>query len=261
MISEDPTLSGKVAVVTGASRGIGRGVCSALRDVGMRVFGASRSDPALPGIEWVEADLLTADGVALLADTALEAAAGIDLVVNNVGGIEQPRTNGIAAVSDAEWQVSLDLNLFAPVRLIRRALPSLVERGGSIVNISSIGAVKPEPGIVDYAASKAALNTFTKALAVEMGPLGVRVNTLSLGAIETPGWTGEGQLGDQLAAATGLPRQEAIQAMLDQLGGVSLGRLGSVEEVAAAVVFLAGKGGAYITGADLRIDGGLYKGM
>jgi len=255
------SLSGKVAVVTGSSRGIGRGVCERLRDEGLVVFGAARTDPELDGVTWVEADLLTADGVHRLADRALADAGGIDLVVNNVGGIEEPRVSGIAAVSDEQWQVSLDLNLFAPVRLIRRALPSLIARGGSIVNISSVGAVKPEPGIVDYAASKAALNVYTKALAAELGPRGVRINTLSLGAIATPGWTGEGALGDQLAAATGLPRDEAIQAMLDELGGVALGRLGTVDEVAEAVVFLAGPGSTYITGADLRIDGGLYKGM
>ena len=255
------SLAGKVAVVTGTSRGVGRGISERLRDEGMTVFGAARTDPQLDGVSWVEADLLTADGVYRLADTALAQAGGIDLVVNNVGGIEEPRVNGITAVSDTQWQVSLDLNLFAPVRLIRRALPSLIERGGNIVNISSVGAVKPEPGIVDYAASKAALNVYTKALAAELGPQGIRINTLSLGAIETPGWTGEGALGDQLAAATGLPRDEAIQAMLKELGGVALGRLGSVDEVAAAVVFLAGPGGTYITGADLRIDGGLFKGM
>jgi putative oxidoreductase len=125
-----------------------------------------------------------------------------------------------------------------------------------------VAAVKPEPNIVDYSAAKAALNAYTKALSEELGPKGVRVNTVTLGSFKTPAWTADGALGDQLAEAMGLDdRDKAMQLFLEQLGGVTLNRWGDPSEVAAAVHFLVSTEAEYINGADLRIDGGLYKGV
>jgi putative oxidoreductase len=254
-------LEGKVAVISGASQGMGLAIAERFIGAGATVFGAALDDPGVEGLTCLVEDLRTAAGCAALVARAVDDAGGIDIVVNNVGGLAQPRA-GITEVSDEEWQVTFDLNLFSAVRIIRAAMPRLLERGGRIVNVSSVAAVKPEPNIVDYSAAKAALNAYTKALSEEFGPKGVRVNTVTLGSFKTPAWTADGALGDQLAAAMGLDdRDKAMQLFLEQLGGVTLNRWGDPAEVAAAVHFLVSSEADYINGADLRIDGGLYKGV
>lgn len=250
---------GKVAVVTGASHGVGLAVCETLMDSGATVFGAALDDPGVPGLTCLVEDLTTAAGCEALVGRAIADAGGIDFVVNNVGGLAHPRLSGITTVTDDEWAVTMNLNLYSAVRTIRAALPQLVERGGRIVNMSSIAAITPEPSTVDYSAAKAALNAFTKALASELGPQGVRVNTVSLGAFKTPAWTAPGALGDQLASAMGIDRDHAIDAMLAGFGGKGLDRWGDPREAAAAVRFLLSDESAYITGADLHADGGMHK--
>lgn len=254
-------LSGKVAVVTGASRGIGKGVCETLVAVGATVFGSARSEVEVEGVASVPADLTTPQGPGQLVAAAVEATGRLDIVVNNVGGLAEPRFKGFTAISDEEWQLTLDANLMSAVRLCRAAVPHLIETQGSIVNISSIGAVKPEPALIDYAAAKAGLNAFAKALSAELGPHGVRVNTVSCGPILTPSWTDPGGMGDMLAEGMGLDPDTAIDELLNRLGGLSIARWGLPEEVGRAVLFLASDLAAFSTGADLYVDGGLYKGM
>ena len=253
-------LSGKVACVTGASKGIGRGVCVTLAAAGAQVFASARSPVEVDGVVSVPVDLTTPDGPSRLAEAALTATGRIDILVNNVGGLAEPRTQGFLALTDAQIQATLDLNLFSTIRLCRAALPQLIEHSGAIVNISSVGAIKPEPALIDYAAAKAALNAVTKALSVEFGPVGVRVNTVTVGPILTEGWTDPGRLGDQLATAMGVDRQTAMDQMITGLGELALPRWGQVDEVARAVLFLASDLGSFCAGADLRVDGGLYKG-
>lgn len=253
-------LDGKVAVVSGASQGMGLAIAERFMRAGATVFGAALEDPGVDGLTCLVEDLRTAPGCDALVARAVQDAGGVDIVINNVGGLAQPRA-GITTVTDEEWQITLDLNLFSAVRIIRAALPHLLERGGRIVNVSSVAAIKPEPNIVDYSAAKAALNAYTKALAEEVGPQGVLVNTVTLGSFKTPAWTADGALGDQLAAAMGVDREKAMQLFLERLGGVTLNRWGDPAEVAAAVHFLVSGEAGYINGADLRIDGGLYKGV
>ncbi len=254
-------LEGKVAVVSGASKGIGRGVCQALADAGATVFGSARSEVEVDGVTSVPVDLATPAGPARLAQAALDAAGRIDIVVNNVGGIAAPRTGGFLALSDEEWHENFDLNFFSAVRLSRATLPHLVEQRGSMVNISSVGALTPGPFHIDYAASKSALNALTKALSVEFGPRGVRVNLVSVGTIFTEGWMDPGRFGDQLAAQMGITKEEAMELMITQLGELSLPRWGQVDEVVRAVMFFVSDAASYCSGADLRVDGGLYKGL
>jgi putative oxidoreductase len=256
-------LTRRVALVTGASHGVGRAIAETLIEAGARVFGAALYDPGIDGLDCQVQDLRTREGCEALVARAVDQAGGIDCIVNNVGGLAAPRLAGVASVSDEEWAVTMDLNLFSAVRVIRAALAHgrLIERGGRIVNISSVAAITPEPSTVDYSAAKAGLNAYTKALASELAPQGVRVNTVSLGAFKTPAWMADGALGDQLAAAMGMDRDQAIDTMLAGFGGVGLNRWGRTEEAAAAVRFLLSDQSSYITGATLYVDGGMHKSL
>lgn len=251
----------KNAVVTGASKGIGLAVTTALRDQGYRVVACARSVSAeLAGIASlaVAADLGAPDGPGRLIDAALAELGGIDLLVNNVAGTTGPHPGGFLSVTDDDWRHALDLTLLSAVRASRAALPSLLERGGQIINIGSINARRPAPHLVDIAAAKAALASLGKALAEEFGPRGVRVNTISPGPVRTSVWTEPGSTGDALAARAGLSREEFLDVLPATLG-MSTGRITEPSEIAALVVFLAGGSASNINGADLVIDGGMRK--
>jgi NAD(P)-dependent dehydrogenase (short-subunit alcohol dehydrogenase family) len=180
-------LTGKTAVVTGAGRGIGLATVRTLIDEGARVVGAARTiTPELKetGAHAVSADLSTAQGVSALIDTALAELGGIDLLVNNVGGGDEA-TLGFLDADDTQWIRMFDINVLSTVRATRAALPSLIERRGAIVNISSTNARMPAGVPATYSSAKAAVTTLSKSLAQEFGPRGVRVNTISPGLVRT----------------------------------------------------------------------------
>ena len=132
----------------------------------------------------MEVDLRTADGPARLIDAAVAAFGGLDILVNNVGAV-RPRTGGFLSVTDEEWLSTLTINFLAAVRTTRAALPHLLDRGaGSIVTVGSVNAALPDPLVIDYSAAKAALANFSKSLSKEVGPRGIRVNTVSPGPVE-----------------------------------------------------------------------------
>src|SRR3954454_3682952 len=185
----DLGLVGRVAVVTGAGKGIGLAITQALVDEGVRVVaGDLEETPALSQlvekslIDFVKADLSTSSGaVDLIA--AAETHGRLDVLVNNVGAAK-PHLDGFLSVADDQWLFSLTLNLMAAVRTTRAALPMMLAAGqGSIVTTSSVNAFLPDPSIIDYCAAKAALTNFCKALSKEVGPQGVRVNTVSPGPV------------------------------------------------------------------------------
>jgi 3-oxoacyl-[acyl-carrier protein] reductase len=243
-------LDGKVALVTGGSRGIGRACVLALAEAGAAVavgysanaeaaeevaalirsaggasvtLGADLADPATPGV---------------LVERTLTELGSIDIVVNNAG---ITRDNLAVRISDADWDAVLAVDLSAAFRICRAALrPMLRRRAGRIINIASIAGVIGNPGQANYSAAKAGLIGLTKALCREVGSRGITVNAVAPGFIATD--MTAGLAGDTLAAAT---------------AAVPLGRLGTVEEVAAAVRFLALPEAAYITGHVLHVDGGL----
>ncbi|MET9833423.1 SDR family oxidoreductase [Streptomyces sp. NPDC006385] len=259
----DLGISGKTAVVTGAGRGIGLAITQALAAEGVRVVGASRT--ITPELEkaaaaTVAVDLSTRDGAAAVVEQAIAAVGGIDFLVNNVGGCDPDKLSlgGFLDSGDEQWQAVFELNLFSAVWTTRAALPSILERKGAIVNISSVSARVPAGSPVGYAEAKAALTQLSKRLSEELAPRGVRVNTVSPGVVASSLWTDPNGIGGKLAAASGLSHEDLL-AKLPALCGTSSGRLTEPEEVADLVAFLLSERAANIHGADHVIDGGALK--
>jgi len=254
----DLHLDGLTAVVTGASRGIGLAVTRGLVAEGAHVIaGALKSSAELDElagtgpVRVVEVDLADPAGPA-----ALVAAAGdrIDILVNNVG-TAPARPGGFGAITDQDWQSTLTLDLMAAVRATRAALPVMLAAGkGAIVSISSVNASLPDPGVLDYSAAKAALASFSKALSKEVGPHGIRVNTISPGPVATDLWLGEHGVAATVSQATGA-RPEDVQSQAAHQSVT--GRFSRPDEVADLVLILASDRTANVTGADITIDGGL----
>jgi len=254
----DLSLNGRTAVVTGASRGIGLAVTRGLVAEGARVIAGARKSSAeldeLAGtgmVRAVEVDLAEPGGPATLVAAAGER---IDILVNNVGAAP-PRPGGFAEITDEDWQSTLTLDLMAAVRTTRAALPVMIAAGkGAIVNISSVNAVLPDPGVMDYSAAKAALANFSKSLSKEVGPHGIRVNTISPGPVATDLWLGDHGVAATVGRATGA-RPEDVQSQAAQQ--MVTGRFSRPEEIADLVLVLASDRTANVTGADITIDGGL----
>jgi len=261
-------LEGRVAVVTGASKGIGLAVVRALLDEGARVVATSRrrSDEldALAGdLRHVPADLMDPRAPAEVVAQAVEAFGGLDIVVNNAGG-PPPGTTlprfGFVALSDDDWREMFEFNLLSAVRMCRAAIPLMVERGdGAVVNVSSVHGRQPSAVNVDYGAAKAAMINLTKALAEEFGPQGVRVNGVCPGPVRTPWWTDEGGAADVFAAHVGSDRDSVMSTLAPEMMQLTTGRLLEPQEIADAVVYLASPRSASTNGTELIVDGGMLK--
>jgi NAD(P)-dependent dehydrogenase (short-subunit alcohol dehydrogenase family) len=255
----DLELGGKVAVVTGASKGIGLAVVRALADEGAQVVAGARGVESLEGLErvtGVPVNLAAADGPALLVEQALAEHGRIDVLVNNVGAVT-PRLEGFLAVTDDEWLASFTLTFMAAVRTTRAALPAMVAAGaGTIVTTSSVNASLPDPLVIDYSAAKAALASFSKALSEEFGPKGIRVNTVSPGPVTTGLWLGDRGVAATVASATG---GKAGAVAEQAASAAATGRFTEPQEVADLVVLLASGRAGNVNGSDFVIDGGLIK--
>jgi len=261
-------LAGRVAVVTGGSKGIGLAVVRTLLDEGARVVATSRSrTPELDALAGelihVPADLMDPGAPAEVVARAAEEFGGLDILVNNAGG-PPPGTAlphfGFLGLSDTDWREMLEFNLLSAVRACRAALPLLLEGdGGTIVNISSVHGVQPSAVNVDYGAAKAAMINLTKALSEEFGPQGVRVNGVCPGPVETPWWTDRGGALDILAEQTGSDRDAVLDTVAPEMMQLVTGRLIDPGEIAATVALLASPRSASTTGTEFMVDAGMVK--
>ncbi|HEV7252089.1 MAG TPA: SDR family oxidoreductase [Mesorhizobium sp.] len=249
-------LEGKRALITSGTRGAGAATVRLFRDLGAEVLTSARTPPdALEhGVGFVAADLTSAEGCEALAAAVQDHMAGVDIVVHMLGGSSAP-TGGFAALGDAEWARELALNLMPAVRLDRALVPQMIEQGGGVVvHVTSIQRIMPLPeATMAYAAAKAALSTYSKALSKEVSPKGVRVVRVSPGYIETEAAV---RLAGRLGAESGADVEVGKRMIMASLGGIPLGRPSSPDEVASLIAFLASDRAGSITGSEFVIDGG-----
>ena len=233
----------RTVIVTGASRGIGAACTALFASNGDRVFGLSRSaGPDLEGVEYRLVDLNDANAVAAVLDAIDEETGSIDVIVANAG---ITRDQLSVRMSDEDFSDVLETNLTATFRVLRRGLKRMIrQRSGRIIVVSSIGALMGLPGQANYAASKAGLIGMARAMAREVASRGITINVVAPGLIDT-----------EMTSALGQDRLEVMAAQ------VPVGRLGTPEEIAACVLFLASDAASYVTGAILAIDGGLGMGL
>ncbi len=240
----------KIVVVTGGTRGIGRAISRYFARAGARVTAAYLADEkaardleseasGLAGsIVTVKADVSSAEGAISVIEAAAKETGHLDVLVNNAGII---RDGFLPMMSEEDWDAVLRTNIDPLFHCCKWGVRKMLgRRKGSIVNLSSVSALTGTAGQTNYAASKGAAISFTKALAREVGPMGIRVNAVAPGLIET----------EMIAVM----KREAVDAIIK---GASLGRIGQADEVAEAVAFLASDRAAYITGQCLVVDGGI----
>lgn len=257
-------LEGRVARVTGASKGIGKAIAAALASEGCRTVLCARGEEDLRAVEReisgsggeahaVAADVSDAKEVERLVEETEARYGGVEILVNNAGSIGRPA--GFEELADEEWTELLELNVMSAVRLSRAVIPGMRERGwGRIINTSSESGIQPDPFMPHYNLTKAALINLTKSLSKAYGGDGILVNTVSPATIRTP--TVEGMF-EELANEQGISHKEAEKQFLRETRPhIVLGRPGEPEETASVVVFLASEAASFITGSNYRIDGG-----
>src|SRR3954471_15316801 len=259
----DLELDGKVAVVTGASKGIGLAITRTLAGEGALVVAGARTTDSLDGLNGVTPvaiDLVAPDGPRGLIARAVEAHGRVDVLVNNMGAVRL-RLDGFLGTPDGEFEWAMEMNFFTALRAIRATIPHMVDQGGgAIVNVASVNSFfQPDAGTIDYGAAKAALLNLSKSLAQEFGAKGIHVNCVSPGPVATDLWLGEHGVAETVAAASGVDADTARERVVAGIGGFATDRFTTPEEVATLVALLASERTANVTGANYVIDGGLIK--
>jgi 3-oxoacyl-[acyl-carrier protein] reductase len=250
----DLGLSGRTCLVTGASRGIGLATAHALAHEGARVFLTARGEDDLVAAArscqaagHVALDVTAPDA----ADRLLARTGPLDVLVNNAG---TSWVRPLERLTDEEWQAQWELNVMAPMRLMRAAAPGMAERGwGRIVNVTSSSGKRPSLTNAAYSVTKAAQLSLSRAYADTYAPRGVLVNAVAPGVVDTALWEAPGGMADQVAAAQGISREEALAG-----AGAKppLGRFGRDEEIAAVIAFLCSERASDVAGAAWSVDGG-----
>ena len=248
--------AGKRALVTGGTKGTGEAIVRRLAAAGAEVITTARSVSEATDLpaQFIAADLTTTSGAEALCASVKTVWDGLDILVHNLGGSQSPG-GGFAALTEENWIAEINLNLLAAVRLDRSLVPGMIARGkGVVLHISSIQRKLPLPeSTTAYAAAKAALTTYSKALAKELGPKGIRVTSISPGWIYTEA---SEKMVNRIAESGGISAEAAKQSVLDSLGGIPIGRPAWPWEVAELAAFLASDRAASIHGAEYVIDGG-----
>lgn len=248
-------LSGKIALVTGGTKGTGKAIAERLLQAGATVIITARKAPEEDSsLHFIPSDLSKAEDAQKVISEVLSTYGSLDILVNNLGGSSTP-AGGFSALNDEDWISTLQANLLAPVRLDRGFLPQMIERkSGVIIHIASIQGILPlYDSTLPYGAAKAGLINYSKSLSNEVTPKGVRVLTVSPGWINTTAsiaWLGE------IARNANSTVEEAQQSVMDALGGIPYGRPAEPEEVAELVGFLVSPRAHYLTGTNFVIDGG-----
>jgi NAD(P)-dependent dehydrogenase (short-subunit alcohol dehydrogenase family) len=253
----DLGLAGKKALVTGASKGLGRAIAEELAREGADLAICARREEELMAV----ADQLRVSGRAVHAQVAdvtvpkdieafvaqtVEHLGGIDILVNNAGAA---RPGTFETLTDEDWRIDLDVKLFSMIRLTRAVLPHMRARGGGrIININAVLGRSPDPGLFATSVNRAACISLTKTLAIELGPDAILVNSVNIGSVLTPNWENIRQ-----RRAPDVPAEEFFARAAES---IPLRRFGRPEEVAGIVAFLAGERASYITGASIDVAGG-----
>ena len=255
-------LEGRACVVTGASLGIGLETARMLCAEGASVLLVARGEEALSvaaeqcaagggRAEWLAVDVTEPAAAELVVEECERRFGSLDVLVNNAG---TSAVRPFDELSDEDWDIQWQLNVMAPMRLMRAAAPGMAERGwGRIVNVASSSGKRPSGTNLAYAVGKAAELSLSRGFADRYAGTGVRVNALAPGPVESPLWMGEGGLADQLAKRRGVSRDEALAT---QRARVPIGRFAQSEEIASVVVFLCSEHASYVTGAAWSADGG-----
>jgi len=254
-------LSGKKAVVTGATKGIGRAVAEEFLKEGASVTICSRNSKELAdtaeglrritrSVISVVCDVTNPEQIAHLMTVAAEEMGGIDILVNNAGGAHP---GSFESLTDADWQADLMVKLFSQIRCTRAALPSLHNSAApSVINVNAVYAKYPDPSFFATTVVRASCLSFSKVLAQELGPQRIRVNSVNIGFVNTPQWTNI-----HAQRAPTMPYEDFLQTLAET--EVPLGRFGRADEVSAIVCFLASPRASYITGASVDVAGGMGK--
>ncbi|RYG13209.1 MAG: SDR family oxidoreductase [Chitinophagaceae bacterium] len=249
-------LSGKIALVTGGTKGAGKAIAERLAIAGATVVVTARNHPeeTLVNQHFIAADLSTSKGTAKVSAEVLEKFGRLDILINSLGGSET-KGGGFEALTDEDWEQTLQTNLLAPVRLDRAFLPQMItQKKGVIIHIASIQAKLPlYDSTLPYAAAKAALVNYSKGLSKEVSPKGIRILTVSPGWIMTES---SKRMMDRIAESSGGSIEEATKSVMDALGGIPFGRPAFPEEIAEFVGFLVSPRANYLTGTEYIIDGG-----
>jgi 3-oxoacyl-[acyl-carrier protein] reductase len=252
----DLGLRDRLCVVTGASRGIGRNTAIALAQEGARVVLVGRHEETLADVAGACLGRATVLAVDITASDApeqiLRAAAGpVEVLVNNAG---TSTVNRYDELTDEDWQGQWELNVMAPMRLMRALVPPMAERGwGRVVNVCSSSGKRPSGTNMAYSVTKAAELSLSRAFADLYVTKGVLVNAVAPGPVDSDLWLAPGGMADQLAEQRGASRQEALEA---QAGRVPMGRFGAVHEISGVIVFLCSEAASYVAGAAWSVDGG-----
>ncbi|SFU20519.1 NAD(P)-dependent dehydrogenase, short-chain alcohol dehydrogenase family [Algoriphagus locisalis] len=249
-------LAGKIALVTGGTKGAGKAIAKRLSQAGATVIVTARNkpEPKVSGQYFISADLSHPEGAEKVAKEVLSKFGRLDILINSLGGSET-RAGGFAVLTDEDWEQTIHMNLLAPVRLDRAFLNQMLDRqSGVIIHVASIqGRLPLYDSTLPYAAAKAGLINYSKGLSQEVSPKGIRVLTVS------PGWIMTGsssRMMERISESSGSSLEEATQSVMDALGGIPIGRPAQPEDIAEFVGFLVSPRAKYLTGTEYIIDGG-----